>query len=328
MKELLHFDLKPYNTFGISAVAQRALVVTPDDDLRQLPAAGNCLAVGRGANLVPLADYDGTVLLLEGNRIEYDGTAVWADAGVDWDCLVADTLAHGLYGLENLSAIPGTVGASVVQNIGAYGSEAKDYVERVEAYDLQERHSVVLTAKECEFGYRDSLFKRSRGRYLVLRVSYRLSATFTPNLSYAALRALPLPVSAAALRDAIIALRWQKLPRPEEYGSAGSFFKNPVVSATQAAELSVSYPDLPSYPAAEAEHGGSIPRKLSAAWLIDRAGWKGRTMGRCGVWPLQPLVLYNLGGCTGQEVLALSRAIQDDIYNRFGVRLECEAIFI
>ena len=308
--------LQTLNTFGIAATADRLVRVESEADLALLPPDGPYIVLGHGSNVVPTADYHGTVVQVACRAIAYDGLCVEADAGATWDDLVADTLAHGLYGLENLSAIPGTVGASVVQNIGAYGAEAKDTVERVDAYDLALRRRVSLGAAECRFGYRDSLFKQQAGRYLVLRVRYRLSPRFAPCLDYAALRDLP-HATAPELRQAITDLRWSKLPRPEEHGSAGSFFKNPVVDGPTLQRLQGQYPDMPC-------HG----HKLNAAWLIDRAGWKGRTLGRAGVWPKQALVLYNTGGCTGPEVVALARAIQADVRQKFGVGLEPEAIFI
>lgn len=233
------------------------------------------------------------------------------------DDLIRWTLDHSLYGLENLSAIPGTVGASAVQNVGAYGAEAKDFIESVEAYDLQERRHCTFSNADCHFAYRDSFFKHHPNRYLILRVTYRLSREFVPNLSYKALEGQP-HASAQQLREAITELRWSKLPRPEEHGSAGSFFKNPVVDDAVVVRLKVDYPDMPVYPV----------NKLSAGWLIDKAGWKGRTQGRAGVWPKNALVLYNAGDCTGDEVRALAAAIQQDVKQKFGVALDPEAIII
>ena len=237
------------------------------------------------------------------------------------DELIAQLTDMGLRGLENLSGIPGTVGASAVQNVGAYGAEAKDFIESVEAYDLVERHRHTFSNEECRFAYRHSLFKQHPGRYLIMWVTYRLNSTFIPNLSYKALEGMP-HATARQLREAITELRWSKLPRPEEHGSAGSFFKNPVVNETVYRNLKAQHPEMPdAHPTAEGY-------KLSAGWLIDRAGWKGRAMGRAGVWPKNALVLYNTGSCTGAEVVALAQAIQKDVKNQFGVTLEPEAIII
>ena len=237
------------------------------------------------------------------------------------DDLVQWSLDHGLYGLENLSAIPGTVGASAVQNVGAYGAEAKDFIESVEAYDLKERCRCSFSNEECRFAYRDSMFKHYPNRYLILYVTYRLHKEFVPNLSYKALEGLPHD-TAQQLRDSITAMRWQKLPRPEEHGSAGSFFKNPVVDEATYRRLKAEYPDMPD------AHQAPEGYKLSAGWLIDRAGWKGRTQGRAGVWPKNALVLYNAGDCTGDEVRALAAAIQDDVKHKFNITLAPEAIII
>jgi UDP-N-acetylmuramate dehydrogenase len=284
------------------------------------------MVLGGGSNMVFTRDYDGTVVRLDtvqdvSVRPDGDSATVTAWGGMVMDDLVAWSLEQGLYGLENLTAIPGTVGASVVQNVGAYGVEAKDVVESVEAFDLLEGRFCTFSNADCRFAYRDSMFKHSSGRFLVLRVCYRLHRDFVPNLSYKALEGLP-HASAAELRLAIADLRWGKLPRPEEHGSAGSFFKNPVVGEDVYESLRQRFADMPE------AHRTAEGYKLSAGWLIDRAGWKGRIMGKAGVWPGNALVLYNAGGCSGDEVVALARAIRDDVFDRFGVALECEAIII
>lgn len=315
MKVYEDISLKPYNTFGIDVKARRLVVLAPGDAVP--PMDGEVLVIGAGSDMLFTRDYEGTVLTLaDVTDVIVDGEVVTAWAGMRMDDLVQWTLDHGLYGLENLSAIPGTVGAAAVQNVGAYGAEAKDTIVSVETVELAtgKRHS--YTGTDCRFGYRTSRFKQEGGE-LILRVGFRLSREFKPNMSYKALEGLP-HASAQQLRQAISDLRWQKLPRPEENGSAGSFFKNPVVPEAQAKSLRRAYPDMPLYP------GG----KLSAGWLIDCAGWKGKTLGRAGVWPKQALVLYNTGGCTGDEVVALATAIQEDVRSKFGVTLEPEAIII
>lgn len=320
MKTFENISLKNLNTFGIEAKARRMLVVEPGDAVPKVE--GPLLVLGAGSDVVFTHDYEGTVMrLADVADVLVDGTCVSAWGGMAMDDLVQWTIDRGLYGLENLSAIPGTVGASVVQNVGAYGVEAKDVVERVEAYDLQQGCMVCLSPAECAFGYRTSRFKQEPGRWLVLRVVYRLDRIFEANLSYKALERLP-HASADELRRAIIDLRWSKLPKPDEHGSAGSFFKNPVVAEKDYLSLREQYPDMPE------AHPTDEGYKLSAGWLIDRARWKGRIMGKAGVWPNNALVLYNAGGCTGDEVVALARAIRDDVLSRFGVALECEAIII
>lgn len=322
MKILENISLKPYNTFGIDVKARRLVLLEPGDDVP--PLEGEVLLLGGGSNLVFTKDYDGTVVTLahihhSSFNIQHSKVTAWG--GMVMDDLVQWSLDHGLYGLENLSAIPGTVGASAVQNVGAYGAEAKDFIESVEAYDLKERCRCSFSNEECRFAYRDSMFKHYPNRYLILYVTYRLHKEFVPNLSYKALEGLPHD-TAQQLRDSITAMRWQKLPRPEEHGSAGSFFKNPVVDEATYRRLKAEYPDMPD------AHQAPEGYKLSAGWLIDRAGWKGRTQGRAGVWPKNALVLYNAGDCTGDEVRALAAAIQDDVKHKFNITLAPEAIII
>jgi UDP-N-acetylmuramate dehydrogenase len=321
LKVYENISLKPYNTFGIDVKARRLVVVEPGDDVP--PLDGEVLVIGAGSNMVFTKDYDGTVITLSNtfhlSPLTSHLVTVWG--GMVMDDLIQWTLDHGLYGLENLSAIPGTVGASAVQNVGAYGAEAKDFIESVEAYDLMERRQCTFSNADCQFAYRDSLFKHHPGRYLILRVTYRMSKEFVPNLSYKALEGLP-HATAQQLREAITEVRWNKLPRPEEHGSAGSFFKNPVVDESTYLRLKAEYPDMPD------AHRSDNGYKLSAGWLIDKAGWKGRTQGRAGVWPKNALVLYNADGCSGDEVRALAAAIQQDVKQKFGVALDPEAIII
>ncbi len=321
MKVYENISLKPYNTFGIDVKARRLVVVEPGDDVP--PLDGEVLVIGAGSNMVFTKDYDGTVITLSNtfhlSPLTSHLVTVWG--GMVMDDLIQWTLDHGLYGLENLSAIPGTVGASAVQNVGAYGAEAKDFIESVEAYDLMKRRQCTFCNADCQFAYRDSLFKHHPGRYLILRVTYRMSKKFVPNLSYKALEGLP-HATAQQLREAITEVRWSKLPRPEEHGSAGSFFKNPVVDESTYLCLKAEHPDMPD------AHRSDNGYKLSAGWLIDKAGWKGRTQGRAGVWPKNALVLYNADGCSGDEVRALAAAIQQDVKQKFVVALDPEAIII
>ena len=321
MKVFENISLKPYNTFGIDVKARRVVVLEPGDEVP--PLEGEVLVIGAGSNMVFTKDYEGTVITLSKtfHLSPFTSHLVTAWGGMVMDDLIQWTLDHGLYGLENLSAIPGTVGASAVQNVGAYGAEAKDFIESVEAYDLQERRHCTFSNADCRFAYRDSYFKHHPGRYLILRVTYRLSREFVPNLSYKALEGLPHD-TAQQLREAITEVRWNKLPRPEEHGSAGSFFKNPVVDESTYLRLKAEYPDMPD------AHRSDNGYKLSAGWLIDKTGWKGRTQGRAGVWPKNALVLYNADGCSGDEVRALAQAIQQDVKQKFGVALDPEAIII
>ena len=327
MKTFENISLKEYNTFGIDVKARRMVVLEPGDEVP--PLDGEVLVLGGGSNMVFTKDYDGTVVTLSNtfHLSPLTSHLVTAWAGIVMDDLIQWTLDNGLYGMENLSAIPGTVGASAVQNVGAYGAEAKDFIERVEAYDLQERCHCTFSNADCQFAYRDSYFKHHPNRYLILRVTYRLSREFVPNLGYKALEGLPHD-TAQQLREAITEVRWQKLPRPEEHGSAGSFFKNPVVDEATYRRLREQYPDMPEAHSVTQPLSYSVTYKLSAGWLIDRAGWKGRVQGRAGVWPKNALVLYNADGCTGDDVRALAKAIQQDVKQKFGVALDPEAIII
>lgn len=322
MKVYENISLKSCNTFGIDVKTRRMVVLEVGDEVPSLD--GEVLVLGAGSNMVFTKDYNGTVLTLErpaALQPTLSDTLVTAWGGMVMDDLVQWTLDHGLYGLENLSAIPGTVGASAVQNVGAYGAEAKDFIESVEAFDMQERCRCTFTNADCRFAYRDSFFKHHPGRYLILSVSYRLKNTFVPNLTYKALEGMP-HATARQLREAITELRWKKLPRPEEHGSAGSFFKNPVVDEETYKRLKAECSDMPD------AHPAAAGYKLSAGWLIDKAGWKGRTQGRAGVWHQNALVLYNADGCSGHDVVSLAHAIQNDVKQKFGISLEPEAIII
>lgn len=334
------YPLKGLSTFGIDVRARRIMFLrgsTLDEpfrfmydveellksDFRQSPY----LVIGEGSNMVFTRDYEGTLVKIGEATFQGgdDGRYKYLTVGARMltDEVVRISVGYKYYGAENLSAIPGNIGAAVVQNVGAYGVEIKDLVESVDAVDLVSGNQRTFSNEECAFGYRTSLFKQQPGRWLIWRVKLRFLKEFRPMLGYKALadelqrRGIDDP-SQQQLRNIITELRWSKLPRPEEYGSAGSFFKNPIVDEALATSLKADYPEMPLYPG----------NKLSAGWLIDRAGWKGRTLGRAGVWPKQALVLYNTGGCTGQEVVALAEAIQQDVKQKFGVRLEPEAIII
>lgn len=301
-------ELGELNTFGIEAVADRLVEFASGDDIAPY-CVDEWRVIGGGSNVLLTGDLHGTLLRPVGNEIHKEGELVRVEAGMKWDDFVRWTVAEGLWGAENLSHIPGTVGAAPVQNIGAYGVEAKDIIYSVEFYDPAVDEVRELRGEDCEFGYRDSIFKRGR-RVVILAVTFKLSQTPRPRLEYGDLKSLKNP-ALQEIRDKIIEIRRGKLP---ERGSAGSFFKNPVVSPETVARLKEQYPDMPIY-------NGN---KLAAGWLIDRAGWRGRTMGRAGVHPDQALVLVNLGGATGQEILDLARAVQSSVKEKFGVEIEME----
>ena len=296
------------------------------DDPRM--AAGPLLVIGGGSNLLFAAPLEGVALAMTGDRIDVvadDGArvVVRAEAGRGWHDFVLHTLALGLSGLENLSLIPGTVGAAPIQNIGAYGIELDRHVHAVEAWDRETGAMARLDAAGCDFAYRDSRFKREAGRWVVTAVEFALSRTPRLELGYAGLRAelaamgihdpTPMQVSEAVCR-----IRRGKLPDPALLGNAGSFFKNPVVPEGQALALLAAHPALPCFAA------GPGLSKLSAAWLIDAAGWKGHRDGDAGVAPGHALVLVNHGGASGTELLALARRISASVESRFGVALEPE----
>ena len=327
-----------YTTFDIKATADRYYTATTRDELLHIlslqPVHDNPLFIlGGGSNVIFTQHYPGTILHLENKGISLlhetaqGHVMVEAAAGENWDTFVQYCISHGWHGAENLAAIPGTVGASPVQNVGAYGCEAKDIIHTVRTIEIATGRERLFTRDECQFGYRNSIFKNElKGQYIVWSVIFSLSKTFIPNLNYKAITDVlerngvknPTPQQ---LADTVADIRWAKLPRPEETGSAGSFFKNPVVDTSQYQQLKSRYPDLVAYPTNEGY-------KLAAGWLIEQAGWKGRSLGRCGVYGKQALVLVNLGGCTGQEVTNLADAITADVRHQFGVTLEKEAIII
>jgi UDP-N-acetylmuramate dehydrogenase len=332
------FPLRNLNTFGIDATAHAYLPVVDADLLRAVRndavlAALPRLVLGGGSNLLLTRDFPGLVLHMRNTGIaivdsDEQATYVRAAAGENWHRLVLWTLAQGLGGLENLSLIPGNVGASPIQNIGAYGVEIKDILHSLTIYDFISDAISTLHNADCAFAYRDSIFKHAlRNRAVVLDVTFALPKQWQPRIDYAELAktltargvSQPTPMQ---ISEAVIAIRSAKLPDPAVIGNAGSFFKNPVVAAEQRNDLLQKFPGLISYIQAD----GSF--KLAAGWLIDQCGWKGKTMGAAGVYPQQALVLVNNGGASGAEIVALARAIQADVQERFGVMLEPEPVFI
>lgn len=330
-KEFQQIDLRDRNSFHVSQRAARLVEFETTEELRAVFAAGipdRWTVLAGGNNILFTRDYDGLLLTPVSQGIAIvadDGTdvRVRVDAGVEWDDLAAWAVDRGLWGIENLSLIPGKAGAAPVQNIGAYGREAKDAIERVEMYCPQSDTMLTLDAAHCEFGYRESVFKHAlKGRAIITAIEIALSRTPQPRLGYGDVEREVEARGGATLRnirDAIIAIRRAKLPDTAELGNAGSFFKNPVVNGATADRLKNEWPDMPLYPAAEAGKA-----KLAAGWLIDKAGMKGYREGRVGVHERQALVLVNLGGATGDEVLALARKVQAAVRDRFGVEIDTE----
>ena len=337
-----HCSLLPYNTFGIQAQARVLVTYDSTDELRQALAlyksryAGRpLLHIGAGSNLLFLSDFPGMILcshiggvtLLESQG---DDVLVRVGAGVEHDAWVAQAVASGWHGLENLSLIPGQVGASAVQNIGAYGVEACNVIERVEGVSLTTGESRVWSNEQCGYGYRSSVFKGTlRGQYAITHVTYRLHRTFCPHIDYGALRSTLQSqgidagrVTASQLRQVIIGVRQSKLPDPKVLGNAGSFFMNPVVERAEWQRISAENPGAPHYEVDDAHV------KVPAGWLIEQCGWKGRALGRAAVHDRQALVLVNRGGATGADILALCDAIRSDVRQRFGIDLHPEVNFI
>ncbi len=324
-------NLKEYNTFGISVKAEMFAVFSSIEELKQILSFRNdkkLLVLGGGSNLLLTKDFDGLVIKNEIKRFEVieetvSEVIVESGAGENWHEFVLNCIDKGFGGIENLSLIPGSVGASPMQNIGAYGVEIKDVFESLSAYHIASGEIHYFDKTKCEFGYRESIFKNKvKGEYIILTVTFRLTKNPTINSSYGAineqLKVMGIQVpTIKELSAAVIAIRQSKLPDPKIIGNAGSFFKNPTVDNVLLEKIQENYPDIPNYPA---ENG----RKLAAGWLIEKAGWKGRTFDNYGVHKLQALVLVNYGNCTGQEIFDLSSQIIQDVFEKFGVLLERE----
>ena len=331
-------SLRQFNTFGIDATAAAYLRVESVADLqtvRRNPTLVEMprLVLGGGSNILLTQNFPGLVLHigLRGLEIigaDWQATYVRAAAGESWHELVMWTLERNLGGLENLSLIPGTVGAAPVQNIGAYGAELKDCFHSLLAFDFETGEIVTFFKAECAFGYRDSIFKHAlRDRMAILEVTFALPKNWQPNLGYAELaqELATRDVPALEPRDvceAVMAIRRRKLTDPAVMGNAGSFFKNPTVSPSARDVLLKSHSDLPSY----SQPDGSY--RLAAGWLIDQCGWKGKNIGAAGVSATQALVLVNRGGASGADIVRLAQQIQADVQERFGVRLEPEPLFV
>lgn len=331
MKEYINHPLRELNSFHVDEYAERIIEFCDPWELDKIFAT-ECrptmwYTLGGGNNILFTDRYPGTLIHPTGKKIEIiaedaHSLTLNVEAAVEWDDLVAWCVEHNLWGAENLSLIPGSVGASPVQNIGAYGAEAKDIISRVYFFDTESCQHRSLSNAECRFAYRDSIFKRElRGRAIITSVDFTLNKVATPNLGYGDLSREVEQLGGATLqniRDAVCAIRRSKLPDTAVLGNAGSFFKNPIVETSVAGSLLATYPDMPSYPATEGK------RKLAAGWLIDQAGMKGFRQGKVGVHDRQALVLVNFGGATGNEVMALAATVQEAVQSKFGVKIEPE----
>lgn len=350
MKEALNYSLLAHNTFHIAAICKHFVEYESPEELQALIAEGKLrgerkvLHIGGGSNLLFTADFDGLILhsaihgITAQDYNDENTVLVRAGAGNVWDDLVVYCTNHGYYGLENLSLIPGEVGASAVQNIGAYGCEAADFIHAVEAVELATGRTRTFSADECRYAYRNSIFKQElRGLYAVTYVSYRLSRHFSPRTDYGGLarelehrNIAPSALTPLFLRDLVSDIRRNKLPDPAELGNAGSFFVNPVVNEEKANELLTKYPTMPHY---KVTSGVKIP----AGWLIEQCGWKGRMIvrydangkERCvGVYSKQALVLVNHNNATGKDIVELSEAIRHTVRELFDIDIKPEVNFV
>lgn len=331
-------SLLPFNTFRIDAGARYLFHLTDPGELRELadhrevghlvPDKERVLVMGQGSNILFTSDFDGLVIINEIKGIsiiseDNSGVVVEAGAGVIWNELVGYAVSNGLSGIENLALIPGTVGAAPVQNIGAYGVEAAEAIEKVRLYNRCAGEWLELSNRECRFGYRDSIFKNElKNSVVICSVTFRLSRSASPRTDYGQIREEldrrglvdPSPTQMAGI---IADIRRSKLPDPAELGNAGSFFKNPVVSPDELQRLREQFPEARYF-----RQGDQY--KISAGWLIEQAGWKGRRVGNAGCYEKQALILVNYGGATGSEVFDLARQIRESVREKFGISLESE----
>ena len=333
MRDLRDYSLKEHNTFGIDAKCSRFLEYESVDEAVKVAkilrnAATPYIIIGGGSNLLLTKDYEGIVVHSAMKGVAFGDGKMRCGSGETWDDVVALAIRHRLYGMENLSLIPGDVGASAVQNIGAYGAEAKDLILSVDAVEIASGKVVTIAGADCGYGYRESKFKHEwKDRDLITSVTYVLKRTFESRLDYGNIRAelerkgIEKP-TAQQVRDTIIEIREAKLPDPKVTGNAGSFFMNPIVSREKYEALAQQYEGMPHYEV-DAEHV-----KIPAGWMIDQCGWKGKSLGRAGVHAKQALVLVNLGGATGAEIVTLCETIRADVKAKFGIDIYPEVNII
>lgn len=328
-------DLQPYNTFGIKVFAKHFTIVHSASEASELFASSLFknephLFLGGGSNLLFTGNYEGLVIkiAISGKEIvaeDDDSISLKVGAGENWHALVMYCVERNLGGIENLSLIPGSVGAAPIQNIGAYGVEIKKIISSVEAIEISSGLPRVFTNEECQFGYRESIFKqRAKDKYLISSITLTLTKrNHQLNTSYGAIEEVLKQkgvdqLSLRSISDAVIYIRSTKLPDPVRIGNAGSFFKNPSIHVDLHDFIKKEYPSLPSYPSAE----GLV--KIPAAWLIEQCGWKGKTFGNIGVHPQQPLVLVNYGGGEGEKIWELAKQIRDSVKAKFNISLQPE----
>lgn len=330
-------SLKNFNTFGVDARARYFVEISHTDHLVELFMDEQWkhttqLILGGGSNMLLLGDYDGLVIRMNirgiEHRISHDDVFVEAGAGEVWNDLVNYCVQRGYAGIENLSLIPGSVGASPIQNIGAYGVELKDVFHSCQAFEIATRAFRTFSKEDCRFGYRESVFKNElKGQYIIVSVKFHLSTQANFNLKYGAIeqelhnRGITQP-TLKDVSQVVSHIRVSKLPDPSTIGNAGSFFKNPVITQAEFDQIKAEFPEVVNYPAGD----GLV--KLAAGWLIEQCGWKGKVVGNTGTWKNQALVLVNHGGASGQEVYSFSSQIIDSVYTKFGVLLQREVNII
>ena len=342
MNTKYNYSLLKHNTFGINVAADTFFEYSSVEELSDFITTLRhtseeqkpILHIGEGSNLLFLDNFNGVILHSQIKNIQRiserkNVIVLRVGSGLKWDDFVAYCTLNGFCGIENLSGIPGEVGASAVQNIGAYGVEAADTILRVEVVDLETGKKRLISKKDCQYGYRNSIFKNEyKGRYAVTYVHYKLSKKFVPNLSYTALKTVVdvkyerRQLTPTDIRKEVIHLRDEKLPDPNVLGNAGSFFMNPVVGKQQLEQFQKEYTHVPFYEIDEERV------KIPAAWLIEQCGWKGKILGTVGVYSKQPLVLVNCGGATGRDVADLAAAVSQSVHEKFGIDLHPEVNFI
>lgn len=332
MNILQNISLLPYNSFGVVAIAKEFIEITDEKQLPILYTQGvfhnDFCILGGGSNILFTKNYEGTIIKVGNQGIQHfiEGSDIYVTAagGEVWNELVWYCVERNFPGMENLALIPGTVGASPIQNIGAYGTELMDIFHSCHAFDTETGEFVTFHNAECGFTYRDSIFKsRYKGRYIILSVTYKLSMHQKCNTSYGAIESelAKRGISEPTIRDmaeVVSHIRVEKLPDPSTVGNAGSFFKNPIISQRQLQEIRERYPDIVHYTVSETHS------KLAAGWLIEQCGWKGREVGQVAIWKNQALVITNKGHASGQEIYDVSIRIMDDVYDKFGVKLQRE----
>ncbi|MCY1633738.1 UDP-N-acetylmuramate dehydrogenase [Marinifilum sp. D737] len=333
MAQLLeNYSLKKHNTFGIEAKAKYFFEFETEEEIQDFLKKNDIvdtqyIILGGGSNLLFTEDFDGLVLHPNITGIELldedeDSVLLRVGCNEEWDEFVGWAVNNDLYGIENLSLIPGKIGASPVQNIGAYGVEAKEVIENVEAISIESKDAVIFSNARCEFGYRNSVFKNEyKNLFIITHVQFRLKKKADFKIHYGAIQKeleAYKEVNLKNIREVIIKIRESKLPDPEELGNAGSFFKNPVVDKEKADKLKAQYENMPSYEVSDSE------TKLAAGWLIEQCDWKGKRFGDAGVHKDQALVLVNYGNANGNDILKLANDIRKSVMFKFGVKLEME----